>query len=190
MKPVLFSLALAVHVTAFSCHADERPLHRFDDRNALTGWQAVNDGVMGGRSSGGPVFSPNGLRFSGKLSLKNNGGFSSIRKSERLDLSGFDGVRLKVRGDGRTYQVRFNTDSRFRRWPVSYSGSFETRADEWVVVDVPFAGLKQSFRGYDLGQYPFDPGKIQLLGIILADKNPGPFAIDVKWIKAYRNKAH
>jgi len=186
VKPLFLTFAIAAHLTASPGAADELELHRFDDQDSLTGWRAVNDGVMGGRSSGGPAYSANGLRFSGILSLENNGGFSSIRKSERLDLSNYDGVRLKVRGDGRTYQVRFNTDSRFRGWPVSYSGSFETQAGQWIVVDVPFAKLKQSFRGYNLSQYPFEPSKIRLLGMILADKQPGPFSLELKWIKAYR----
>lgn len=187
MKLTILAFALAAHLAASPGTAEELILHRFGEQGSLAGWRAVNDGVMGGRSSGGPKPCRNGLRFSGILSLENNGGFSSIRKSERLDLSGYDGVRLKVRGDGRTYQVRFNTDSRFRGWPVSYSGPFETQADTWVVVDIPFTKLKPSFRSYDSSKYPFEPGKIQLLGMMLADKRTGPFAIEVQWIKAYRD---
>lgn len=147
------------------------------------GWQAVNDGVMGGLSEGGPIKHDDFLRFSGNLSLENNGGFSSIRRSVALDLSQASGVRLLVRGDGRTYQFRFQTDARLQnRWAVAFSGAFETKKDEWVEVVVPFSELSQSFRGYQFDNYTFDPTKIERLGIILADKKPGPFQLDIAWI--------
>ena len=147
------------------------------------GWQAVNDGVMGGLSEGGPIKHDDFLRFSGNLSLENNGGFSLIRRSVDLDLSEASGVRLLVRGDGRTYQFRFQTNARLQnRWAVSFSGAFETKKDEWVEVVVPFSELSQSFRGYQFDNYTFDPKQIERLGIILADKKPGPFQLDIAWI--------
>jgi len=119
MRKPLLTLAFASQIALGHATAETRTLHQFNNPETTAGWQAVNDGVMGGRSSGGPDFCKDGLRFSGKLSLENNGGFSSIRKQERLELSRFDGIRLKVRGDGREYQLRLNTDARFRGWPVS-----------------------------------------------------------------------
>ena len=40
-------------------------------------WRSINDAVMGGLSSGGMMQLDAGLRFTGELSLENNGGFSS-----------------------------------------------------------------------------------------------------------------
>jgi NADH dehydrogenase [ubiquinone] 1 alpha subcomplex assembly factor 1 len=45
--------------------------------------------------------------FRGNLSLENNGGFASIRTFPTdYNLSGFDGISIRVRGDGKKYQVR------------------------------------------------------------------------------------
>ncbi len=186
MKRSAIALVAAGHVALAHGALDVQPLEHFQDSKSIKGWRAVNDGVMGGLSSGGPSWNGRGLRFSGNLSLENNGGFSSIRKQGDLDLAKFDGIRLRVRGDGREYQVRLNTNARFRGWPVSYSGSFSARPNEWVEVDIPFAELEQSFRGLRLRNYPFDPSKIEMLGLMLADKRPGPFSIEVEWIQAYK----
>ena len=76
-------------------------------------WRAVNDGVMGGVSSGRMVATPDGLRFEGMLSLENNGGFASVRRLVNDDLSRADRVRIEVRGDGRSYQFRLRRGDRF-----------------------------------------------------------------------------
>ena len=83
-------------------------------------WIAVNDGVMGGRSSGGPTVVDGMLSFRGELSLANNGGFSSVRSVDRtFDLSDVVAVVLRVRGDGRRYQLRLATEARYRGMAVS-----------------------------------------------------------------------
>jgi len=150
-------------------------------------WVVVNDGVMGGLSKGATQLNQNGMCFSGELSLKNNGGFSSIRQQVDMNLSDCQGVRIRLLGDGRTYQLRLESDARYRnRWPVSFSGDIPTIAGEWVEVDVPFDKLRQSWRGQDLSEYRFNPATIQRIGLILADKQPGDFKVEVAWIGAYR----
>lgn len=148
-------------------------------------WTPVNDGVMGGKSQGDLAMTGGVLKFAGNLSLENNGGFSSIRHRSSYDLSAFTGVQLRVKGDGRTYKLRFETNARYRLWAVSYSGEFKTKKGQWTEVKVPFTALTQSFRGRSLSKYPFNPAKVKLVGITLADKISGPFALDVEWIQAY-----
>ncbi|GAA5495752.1 hypothetical protein Rhal01_01931 [Rubritalea halochordaticola] len=153
------------------------------------GWRVVDDGVMGGLSQGKMEVSKEGLlRFSGTLSLENNGGFSSLRTGNMpLDLSAADGVVLRVKGDGRTYQLRFNTDARFRRGAaVSFSAEFATVKGEWTEVRVPFEKFRGSFRGMRLDQEKFDPAKIERMGLLLADKKAGPFELFVDWVKTYK----
>lgn len=157
-------------------------------------WRAVNDGVMGGLSEGGGRRTGDGtMAFTGVLSLENNGGFSSIRTGEDdasshdFRLGGFDGLLLKVRGDGRTYDVRLNTDAR-TSWGgvVSFQGRFETRPDEWIEVRVPFSSFVATFHGELLDGVPLDPAKARRLGLLIGDKKAGPFRLEVAWIKAYR----
>jgi hypothetical protein len=48
------------------------------------------------------------------LSLENNGGFASVRCLVGLtDLSEFAGLAVRVRGDGRPYQLRLRGNDRF-----------------------------------------------------------------------------
>ncbi|HEY5775431.1 MAG TPA: CIA30 family protein, partial [Xanthomonadales bacterium] len=56
-------------------------------------WRSINDGVMGGLSAGGMSQTVEGLKFAGRLSLENNGGFSSVRRSVSQDLSKATAVR-------------------------------------------------------------------------------------------------
>jgi len=159
----------------------------FDFREEVSpaNWQATNDGVMGGRSQGRPDWVEQGLRFSGVLSLENNGGFSWIHTSGPFDLGGYSGIRLKVLGDGRTYQLRLQSDAMIRRGePVAFSGTIATVAGEWVELFIPFDELQQSWRGRKLRGYSFNPEKIQRIGFMLADKQPGPFEMKISWVAA------
>ncbi|MGE4071621.1 MAG: CIA30 family protein [Lysobacterales bacterium] len=150
-----------------------------------TRWYAVNDGVMGGLSQGAPVRQDGQLRFSGVLSLANNGGFSSVRTSGRsFDLSGIEALRLRVKGDGRSYQLRLATDARFRGSPVSYGATFATEADRWIEVRIPLDDLKPSYRGYQLEGPPLDPARVQEIGLLIGDKREGAFSLLVDSIAA------
>jgi len=156
------------------------------DAEATAGWLAINDDVMGGRSAGGVTLGDGVLLFSGKLSLANNGGFSSIRtEGTAFDLSMFDGLVLRVRGDGRPYQLRFSTNARFRGSRVAYRGDFETVEGEWMEIRVPFAKLTPTFRGQDLEGPPFEAAEVGSIGFLIADKKPGKFQLEVQWLGGY-----
>ena len=74
-------------------------------------WLVVNDGVMGGLSQSRAEKLPDGsIKFSGVISFENNGGFASIRHSGEMHLlNDSSGIRLKIKGDGKTYQFRVRT---------------------------------------------------------------------------------
>ena len=148
-------------------------------------WVSVNDTVMGGRSDGGLVIRNGILHFSGSLSLENNGGFTSIRHDLPIDLSEQTGIRLRVKGDGRSYQLRLQTDSRYFGRPVAYSEAFATVEGDWVEVEIPFNSLQASFRGRQLDEYRFDSSKIEVIGILLGDYKPGPFHLEIDRLVAY-----
>jgi len=144
-------------------------------------WQAINDGVMGGVSSGRMVQSADGLRFEGELSLENNGGFASVRRPIDNDLATATGVRLVVRGDGRTYQFRLRQDDRFDG--IAWRAEFTTNSD-WQTVVLPFNEFIPVFRGRrvpDAG--PVEPAAIRQVGFMLADKTPGSFSLEIRSIE-------
>ena len=183
-----FKTLLPVTIIASSslCLSEE-VLTKFDSSNdKISNWQIVDDGVMGGLSKGKfKISDENALVFNGILSLENNGGFSSIRSQRtKMDLSSYKGIKIRVKGDGRKYKMRFESDSKYRRMAVSFQHEFETTAGEWSEVFIPFEGLKASFRGWKLPTMKFNPQSIQRFGLIIADKKQGPFKITVDWIKA------
>lgn len=178
--------ALALVLASSPAAAEEnamQTLMQFDDGAGEPRWVAVNDGVMGGRSQGGPEVKDGALHFSGVLSLANNGGFSSVRTLGRsFDFTGVQAVVLRVKGDGRTYQLRLATDARFRGITVSWGGEFATVAGQWTEVRVPLATLRPSAHGMQLQGPPMDPSNVRELGLLLGDKREGPFALEVDWI--------
>jgi len=159
----------------------------FTDKKAGHQMNVVNDGVMGGLSQGIIEMTQNdSLLFKGNISLQNNGGFSSFRIAGKLwDLSAWKGVEILVKGDGRTYGLRATTDETFLRSSVSFTADFKTVKDEWVKLQIPFSKMKASWRGRKLDRN-FDPAQIKGLGIILADKTAGKFALEIKSISAWK----
>ncbi len=184
MKTLLVLLMMTGLAMNNANASEPRVLFSFDSA-ADGNWTSVNDTVMGGRSDGGLEIRDGVLHFSGNLSLENYGGFASIRNPTELDLGDFKGIRLRVKGDGRSYQLRLHTDSRYFGRPVAYSGTFTTQAGKWFEVDVPFENLTASFRGRQLKGYRFDPGKIELVGILLGDKQAGRFKLEIDRLAAY-----
>ena len=81
-------------------------------------WFLVNDDVMGGVSQARiQRINQSVMSFSGRLSLKNNGGFSSIRSFlPESALASFDGLTFKIRGDGRLYSVLVTTQNPRISW--------------------------------------------------------------------------
>lgn len=150
-------------------------------------WYPVNDGVMGGRSEGGFRLEDRALVFAGNTNT-DGGGFSSIRsETRRFDLEAWDGIRVHIRGDGRTYTFRLTTAGT-GRGPnrLSYWADFETRGGHWEIVDVPFHRFRPRQRGRWLEGPALEPGAIDGLGLMIYDKRDGLFRLDVDWIRAYR----
>ena len=176
---------LALWSTPASAQPDSLVLVDFS-RSAADAWFVVNDGVMGGMSSSDMVVTADGTGlFAGRLSLENNGGFASVRTAVRSDLTAFRGLVLRVRGDGRTYEVRLRTDDRFDG--IAYRAEFDTEPGEWMTVVLPFDRFVPTFRGYvPRDAPPLDPSAIGQLGLLLGDKREGAFRLEVRRIIAVR----
>jgi monofunctional biosynthetic peptidoglycan transglycosylase len=161
-------------------------LIRFQEDPDASRWVAINDGVMGGTSSGGLRMSPEGVGvFEGNLSLENNGGFASVRTAPDItDVGRAAGIRVRVRGDGRTYRLRLRTDMNFDG--IAYQSHFETVKGEWLEIDLPFASFTPTFRGRTVtGAEPLNTSDVRQLGFMIADKTPGPFRLEIEWVAAY-----
>lgn len=164
-----------------------RILFDFVDASETRRWLIVNDNVMGGLSEAGVSLTGDScLLFSGSLSLENNGGFASIRTLvTNCDLGEYRGIRVRVKGDGRTYQFRLRTDRNLDG--IAFKQEFETLADEWTEVELPFDAFVPTFRGRILTDVkPLDSEDIRQLGFLLADKNAGPFRLVIDDIVAFK----
>ena len=160
-----------------------RQIITFDSGPQEPRWVAVNDDVMGGRSSGGPTVSDGALQFRGDLSLANNGGFASVRSVGRsFDLSSASAVVLRVKGDGRRYQLRLATDLVYRGIAVSFGSGFDTTAGQWTVVCVPLDSMQATVRGTPVPDARMDASQVREIGLLIADKREGSFALTVDWI--------
>jgi NADH dehydrogenase [ubiquinone] 1 alpha subcomplex assembly factor 1 len=150
------------------------------------GWYVQNDNVMGGRSEGGFETKEQGeLIFAGSTNT-NGGGFSSIRTQPfKLDLSNYDGIQLRVKGDGRRYTWQLQTTALYRGYPVSYWAEFDTLDGEWSTVNIPFLSFYPQFRGFKLDGPELDPSEIKELGLYIYDKKDGAFELRLDSIEAY-----
>ena len=165
--------------------AKEMMLFDFNRENAMDGWFPVNDGVMGGISTGRLEPTSAGLVvFSGVVSLENNGGFASVRSREHtLDLRDYDGLAIRLRGDGKRYKVNLKTDSRSDG--ILYRAVFETRNGEWDTVVVPLDRFVPTFRGRVFRDAPpLDRSRVTSIGLMISDGQEGPFRLEVEWIRA------
>jgi monofunctional biosynthetic peptidoglycan transglycosylase len=140
---------------------------------------------MGGISQSGLQRSPSATGiFNGHLSLENNGGFASIRRSDSYKLKGCAGIMLNVKGDGRTYQFRVKTDDQYDG--IAYRALFTTEAQNLQTIAIPFNSFCASFRGRLVSNAPvLDPEKIKQIGFLLADKLHGAFCLEIASIKSF-----
>jgi uncharacterized protein YbjT (DUF2867 family) len=160
-------------------------------------WGAVDDVVMGGVSQSGMQLVEGTALFAGNVSTDNSGGFASVRTRNfdtPINLAEYEGVELRVRGDGKRYKFFIRTEA---RWDgVAYSYSFDTVENTWMNVRVPFVDLIPVFRAKTLQDgEPINPSKICSFQLMLSKFeydgelnpkfSPGGFALQVESIKAY-----
>jgi len=159
----------------------------FENPGEFEYWRIVNDGVMGGLSKSKFIFNKNNTAvFKGTVSLENNGGFSSIRTfAGSYELDGYDGILLRVKGDGKKYQFRLRTNDRFDG--ISYRYQFETEVKNWIIIQIPFNDCEPVFRGRILENVePIIPEKIQQIGFLISNKKAEQFQLEIDWIKGYK----
>jgi len=178
-----YFLASMLPMFSLAAQAEDRVLFRFDEPAATKPWQPVNDGVMGGRSVGRfKINQDKNMEFYGTLSLANNGGFASVRaRGGNLSLTKDDVIVARVKGDGREY--KFNVYTQQTRGGYSYRQSFRTRKGEWIEVELPVEKFVATWRGRVFPNEKLDPARIGGLGFLLGDKKPGPFKLEVEWVK-------
>ena len=146
-------------------------------------WSVVNDTVMGGVSDADLMEADgDAMVFSGNLSLDNNGGFTSTRMTlDNPDWSDSSQLILRLKGDGRQYIATLRPrDRRLRR--IYYRAVVQTEDDSELEVTIPFSDFRAYAYGTPVPAAP--PLSTQLttlgsVGFMLADKQPGPFMLQI-----------
>jgi hypothetical protein len=136
--------------------------------------------------------------FSGLTSTANNGGFASVRTRNfepPLNLTMYDGMELRLKGDGCRYKFMIRDDA---AWDgISWCYSFDTKADEWITIRVPFSSMIPVVRARTLKDgRKLNSASIQSLQLMLSKfeydgaLNPafkeGKFQLAVSRISAYK----
>lgn len=128
-----------------------------------------------------------------------SGGFTSMRTRNLdppLDLTGYEGIKLRVLGDGNTYKIILRDSD---QWDgPSWSTMVPTKAGEWADLKVPFSSLIPVARTRSIPpeqREPFKLDQIYAIQIMLSkfaydgNVNPtykdGPFRLVIQSIDAY-----
>lgn len=156
-------------------------LFNYADHEQKLEWMIVDDGLMGGLSAGHILINSIGeVVFSGKVSLENNGGFSSIRsRFESVDVDECHIIRLHVKGDGKKYQCRIK--SKWSDW-YSYIQYFETTGVEQI-IDIELKEMYPTFRGKRLDMNNWDQEKISEIAFLIGNKKEEEFKLIISKIE-------
>jgi len=160
-----------VLVSSLSSHI----IFNFNKNSSISNWIVIDDVVMGGKSNGNFQLNKDGKGvFSGKISLDNNGGFSSVRYGfNKLNIEKFKSIVLKIKGDGKNYQFRIkNKSSDYASYITSFSSS-----GEWQEIEIPLNSMYPSFRGRKLDEPNFFHKSIEEVTFLIANKKNEEFII-------------
>jgi hypothetical protein len=158
-------------------------LFDFSDPRAADAWRAIDDRVMGGVSRSRLRHDRAGHAvFEGEVSLAQNGGFASVRSSPgERGQAGATACLIEARGDLKQFKLSLLTDDGFDS--VNYQASFTTMGHDWQTISLPLPAFRASFRGRDVPGAPaLDPARIRQVGLLIAGRQAGPFALDIRRI--------
>ncbi len=149
----------------------------FSKNSDTNTWKIVDDEVMGGRSSGTFHVNEEGHGvFKGRVSLENNGGFSSLRyRFNKISTKPYSKIMLKVKGDGKTYQ--FRVKSKATEY-YSYITTFTTTTN-WETIEISLTDLYPAFRGRKLQISNYDKESIEEIAFLIGNKKAEAFTLEI-----------
>ncbi|MCU0550920.1 MAG: CIA30 family protein [Leptolyngbya sp. Prado105] len=159
-------------------------------------WGALDDVVMGGVSNSGIRLEAGVAVFTGNVSIENSGGFASVRTRNfdpPLDLSNRSGIELRIKGDGNRYKFLIRDGESWDS--TGFSFSFDTLADEWMTIQIPFDQTIPVFRAKTVPNAKLSLAQIRSFQLMLSKFeydgtlnprfHPGTFRLEVLSIATY-----
>ena len=159
-------------------------LYAFDDPAAVLGWRAIDDRVMGGVSRSRLRHDAAGHAvFEGEVSLDRGGGFASVRSPvAEHGAAGATALLIVAFGDGHRYKLALFGDDGFDS--VGHQATFTPEPGRWDTVRLPLDDFVATFRGRPLpGAGAPDPARIRQLGLLIAERQAGGFALALRSIQ-------
>ena len=176
---LLVILAVLVSLPALATEPT-KVLFDFADPAALRGWRVQDDVVMGGLSKGNITRDPAGYAvFSGKVSLENNGGFSSIQNNfDPIEVSPYEQAVIRLKGDGKDYRFIVKAENDARHY---YVAEFPTTG-HWEEIKIPLRTMYPVRRGdrLDLPDYPGE--FLSQVRFIIANRRAESFQLEIAGI--------
>ncbi len=147
----------------------------FNKNSDIQDWIVVDDVVMGGRSMGTFELSEDGCGiFKGRISLENNGGFSSVHyRFNKIEVKEYARIVVKLKGDRKKYQLRIKDEADNY---YSYISPFST-SGEWQEIEIPLNKMYPSFRGMKLDQPNFSHDHIEEIAFLIGNKRTEKFML-------------
>jgi len=155
----------------------------FSDKKQYSDWQIVNDGVMGGLSKGYVEPTSKGVKFYGKISLENNGGFTSFRSLyAKFDLFQYKYLTITYRSSGVEHAFQLN------RYYEFYKPNYILplpNTEKWKVIKIDLISLNEYQMGNRTGNKISQNAlsNIVRLGFITNEKNSGDFSLEIAKIE-------
>lgn len=161
-------------------HYPTTPLFTFTPDTPQDAWKVQDDVVMGGRSRGHFAVTDDGHgHFWGRVSLENNGGFSSIQTffDQPRELGEATSFQLRVRGDGKSYTFRVRAEPDQRHW---HEFTFPTKVSKrWETIGIPFAAMSARYHGEPVDVPNYAGGTAAGLQLLIGNGRAEAFAIFV-----------
>jgi len=86
-----------------------------------------------------------------------------------LNLQRFDGISLRVKGDGQTYKFNLKTADQMNVPESTYQAQYDTIDGEWTTVYMPWHEFVPVTRAqYDSKAKPLDPAQVKQIGLVLS----------------------
>tara|TARA_B110000003_G_scaffold274490_1_gene314589 strand:+ start:11120 stop:11665 length:546 start_codon:yes stop_codon:yes gene_type:complete len=147
-------------------------------------WKVINDGVMGGISKGSKELTKNSMLYKGKVSLDNNGGFSSLRRSfSDKDISMFNEIEIRYRSVGISLAFTIAVS---QRWYIpNYKISLDGTSSEWTTTTIKLSDLRKHYIGKPMNEMLKKETlkEIVRIGFITDEKKYGNFEFEIDFIK-------
>ncbi len=162
-------------------NVNEKLIFDFNSDTKISNWVVVEDRVMGGRSNADISLTETGhAKFSGNVSLENNGGFASVRYRLNVDgIKKFSKAVIRLKGDGKNYQFRLKNKLNDRH---SYIQEFSTNG-EWQEIELDLAKMYPGFRGRILDIPNWDHDTIQEITFLIGNKKNEEFSLLIDYIR-------